>query len=144
MKQSTHPVTPIVDRPVEIQPAAEDCVTNDVDGRPRQARTQWLWLMWERRQFLRRVAIWGLVLSTIIVFLIPKRYESTTRLMPPDSQSSSGLAMLAAIVGKVSPGMTAMAGDLLGMKNTGALFAEILQSRTVEDHLVDRFNLRKV
>ena len=34
-------------------------------------------------------------------------------------------------------------GDLLGGKSTGALFTKVLQSRTVEDELVKRFDLRK-
>jgi uncharacterized protein involved in exopolysaccharide biosynthesis len=37
-----------------------------------------------------------------------------------------------------------MAGNLLGTKSTGALFAGLLHSRTVQDHLVDRFQLQKV
>lgn len=105
---------------------------------------EWLWLLWERRRFLARVAVWGLVLSTIVAFVIPKRYESTTRLMPPDSQSSSGMAMMAALAGKGGLGLSSMAGDLLGMKSSGALFTDVLRSRTVEDRLIGRFDLRKV
>jgi capsule polysaccharide export protein KpsE/RkpR len=37
-----------------------------------------------------------------------------------------------------------VAGDLLGVKSSGALFVGILRSRTVEDRLVDRFQLKKV
>lgn len=103
-----------------------------------------LWLLWERRRFLARVAVWSLVLSTIVAFVIPKRYESTTRLMPPDSQSGSGMALMAALAGKGNLGLSSMAGDLLGMKSSGALFTDVLRSRTVEDRLIDRFDLRKV
>src|SRR5579862_8031767 len=53
-------------------------------------------LLWENRWFFGRVFAIGLLLSTIIAFLIPQRYESMARLMPPDSQSTSGLAMAAA------------------------------------------------
>src|SRR5271166_1192775 len=77
----------------------------------------WGWLLWERRRFLARALVWGLAVSAVVAFLIPKRYESTTRLMPPDGKSSSGLAMLAAMAGKGglgSLGMGSMAGDLLG------------------------------
>ena len=37
-----------------------------------------------------------------------------------------------------------MAGDMMGMKSTSAIFARVLESRTVQDHLIDRFDLRKV
>ena len=40
-------------------------------------------------------------------------------------------------------GLSGLAGDLLGGKSTGALFMKVLQSRTVEDDLVNRFDLRK-
>jgi capsule polysaccharide export protein KpsE/RkpR len=82
--------------------------------------------------------------STIIAFLIPKRYESTTRLMPPDAQSSSSLAIVAAMAGKGSVGLGSTWGDLLGLKSSGALFTDVLQSRTVQDRIIERFDLRKV
>lgn len=37
-----------------------------------------------------------------------------------------------------------MAGNLLGMKNTGALFVSLLGSRTVQEQIVERFDLLKV
>jgi capsule polysaccharide export protein KpsE/RkpR len=103
----------------------------------------WLRVLWEGRTLLRWITVCGLVLSTIIAFVIPKRYESTTRLMPPDSQSGSGMAMMAALAGKGGLGLSSMAGDLLGMKSSGALFIDILRSRTVQDRIIDRFDLRK-
>ena len=45
-------------------------------------------LLWESRRFLGRVTGVGLVLSVVIALLIPSRYQSVTRLMPPDNQSS--------------------------------------------------------
>lgn len=109
-----------------------------------ETTAEWLWVLWERRGFLARVAVWSLILSTIVAFVIPKRYESTTRLMPPDAQSGSGMAMMAALAGKGGLGLSSMAGDLLGLKSSGALFIDILRSRTVEDRIINRFDLRKV
>jgi capsule polysaccharide export protein KpsE/RkpR len=37
-----------------------------------------------------------------------------------------------------------MAGSFLGLKTSGALFADVLRSRTIQDHIVDKFNLQKV
>src|ERR1700733_2926163 len=83
--------------------------------------------LWERRRFVLRFTGYGLILSLLIAFLIPRRFQSTARLMPPD-QSNSGLAMLAAASGSRGAGFSAtgmggsglgsMADDLLGMKNT--------------------------
>jgi uncharacterized protein involved in exopolysaccharide biosynthesis len=61
--------------------------------------------------------------------------------MPPDS-GGSGLASLVPALSK-SPGLIGMASDMMGMKSTSAIFARVLESRTVQDHLIDRFDLRK-
>jgi uncharacterized protein involved in exopolysaccharide biosynthesis len=102
-----------------------------------------LWLLWEQRRLIFKFAVYGLVLFTVIAFILPKKYRSTTQIMPPDSQSGSGLAMLSALAGG-GGGMSAVAGNLLGIKSTGELFIGVLHSRTVQDQLIDRFDLRKV
>ena len=87
----------------------------------------------------------GLLFSVVMALLIPNRYQSVARLMPPDSQSGSGLAMAAAALsGQSWSGSAGMAGDLLGMKSTSDLFVGVLTSRTVADKLIQKFNLRKV
>lgn len=100
-------------------------------------------LLWERRRFLLRSAVAGVVLGVLLAFVIPPRFDSQTQLMPPDAQSGSGMAMAAmAMAGGNS--LAPIAGTLLGMKSSGALFMGILRSRTVEDRIVDRFALRQV
>jgi capsule polysaccharide export protein KpsE/RkpR len=85
----------------------------------------------------------GFLLTLIVALFIPNEYVSTTRLMPPE-QNSSGMAMLAAMAGSAGTGFGGLAGDLLGMKSTGALFVGILESRTVQDAVISKFDLRKV
>ncbi|MFZ0814311.1 MAG: lipopolysaccharide biosynthesis protein, partial [Candidatus Sulfotelmatobacter sp.] len=99
--------------------------------------------------------------ATIIAFLIPKQYESTARLMPPDTAGSSGLAMMAAMAGGGGSGgassgggassllgggssVGGLASQLLGTHDPGALWSDMLKSRSVQDHIIDRFDLRKV
>jgi uncharacterized protein involved in exopolysaccharide biosynthesis len=102
------------------------------EARERMARR--LRLLWNRRRFLFRVAASGLVLSTAVAFLIPKRYTSTARLMPPEQTSGTG-AMFAALAGRAG----GLAGSLPGQGSTGNLFVGILQSDTVRDHLIQKF-----
>jgi capsule polysaccharide export protein KpsE/RkpR len=67
--------------------------------------------------------------------------------MPPDSQSGAGMSMLAALAGKtgaVGTGLASYTGSLLGATNTGDLFIGILGSRTVQNRIVDRFDLKRV
>jgi capsule polysaccharide export protein KpsE/RkpR len=112
-------------------------------------------LLWEHRRMLCRVGVWALVASTLIAFLIPKRYEATTQLMPPEEISTSGMAMLGALSarGYGGSGMggsiagTALGGiasDLIGMKSTGALFVTILECRTISDRIIEQFHLDRV
>jgi uncharacterized protein involved in exopolysaccharide biosynthesis len=114
------------------------------DSRERQAER--LRLLWDRRRFFLRATVVGLVVSTLIAFLIPKSYVSTTQLMPPDPQSASGMAMMAAFAAaaKGSSSLGTVAGDLLGVKTTGALFVGVLRSQTSQDRLIEQFDLRKV
>ncbi len=103
-------------------------------------------LLWERRGMLYRVSLYALLASTFVAFLIPKRYESTARLMPPDNQSSSGLAMAAAAMSGTAGagGLGGIASDLLGLKSTSDVFVGILGSRTAQDKLIQQFDLKKL
>ena len=54
-------------------------------------------LLWSHRRTLARVTAIALIVSLAVAFTIPKRYESTARIMPPDQQSGSGAMVLAAL-----------------------------------------------
>jgi uncharacterized protein involved in exopolysaccharide biosynthesis len=103
----------------------------------------YLGLLWGERREVGRWALGGLLLATLVAFVLPKQYQSSAQLMPPETQSGSG-AMLAALSAKAGGNIGSMAGDLLGGNSTGALFLGILRSRTLEDRLVERFDLKRV
>jgi capsule polysaccharide export protein KpsE/RkpR len=97
-------------------------------------------LLWGMRRFLGRFALVGF-------FLIPSEYESTARLMPPDQQGSGGLAIMAMLSGggqNGNSGLGSLASELLGAKTTGAVFIAVMHSRTAEDRIIQRFDLKKV
>jgi uncharacterized protein involved in exopolysaccharide biosynthesis len=100
--------------------------------------------LWIGRRLVGKAMFAGLVAGLLAAFLIPSRYQSSTRLMPPDSQANSNIGMLAALAARSGSGMGAVAGDLLGIRGPGALFTGILGSRTVEDRLIARFQLHQV
>ncbi len=97
-----------------------------------------------RRRLLFTLVIAGLLLSLALAFLIPVRYESVTRLMPPDQSTGMNAAMLGALTAKAGDSVGALASDLFGMHTTGATLVGILTSRTVQDDLINRFDLRRV
>lgn len=74
-------------------------------------------LLWENRRFLLRAGVDSSLASVPIAMLISVRYQSVTRLMPPDGQSGS-LGMLAAMAGRAGAGgLGGLAGDALGVKS---------------------------
>jgi len=104
-----------------------------------------LHILWERRRFLFKIFLCGIVISFLIALLLPSQYQSVARLMPPDQQSGSGLAMLASVAEKSnSNALAGLAGSVLGLKTSGDLFLGVLGSRTVQDGVVRKFDLRKV
>jgi uncharacterized protein involved in exopolysaccharide biosynthesis len=110
-----------------------------------------LWKIWQNRLWLGQVARWALFVSTVLVFLIPNKFESVTRVLPSDSLPHTGgvLSSLAGLNGDASPGSSAsslidFASEALGTRNNGALYVALLDSRTVHENLVRRFDLMKV
>jgi uncharacterized protein involved in exopolysaccharide biosynthesis len=106
------------------------------------------WLLWAKRCWLTKIVLWGLVLSTLIAFVIPKRYKATIRLMPPDYHAGLSLAALPALSqaagGTESGGgssAVSIANQLLGLNTSGDLLIGVLRSRTVEDLIIKRFQL---
>jgi uncharacterized protein involved in exopolysaccharide biosynthesis len=91
-----------------------------------------------------------------VTLFIPNTYQAVVQLMPPDSNSlSGGMGMLTALMGMSDlgssggssgggGGLASGLGDLLGGQKVGALFIGILDSRTIADRIIDRFDLRKV
>jgi uncharacterized protein involved in exopolysaccharide biosynthesis len=112
------------------------------DRRARQARL--LRVLWDHHQLLVRATAIGLLFSGLLTFTMPKTYTSSAQLMPPDSQSNSGIAMMAALAAKGAGGLGSMAADLLGLNSTGALFVGILRSDAAQSRLVEQFDLKKV
>jgi uncharacterized protein involved in exopolysaccharide biosynthesis len=133
-----HDLREIMDRP----DIGEVVCAND-DSAARERAVDRLRLLWEERRFLFRISVYGLAIFTLIAFLIPKRYESSAVLMPPDDQSNSGMMLAAALASKVTGSLGGIAGNMLGVKSSGDLFIGILRSRTVQDDLITKFDLRK-
>src|ERR1700722_16464744 len=126
----------------ELEPAL--ILDAEEEARVRRRTVARLGLLWEHRRLLFRGAAIGLVASTIIALLIPARYTSTTRLMPPD-QEGRGMASMLTSLEKAVGGIGGIGGgEGLGLKTTGDMFMGVLRSRTVADDLINKFDLRKV
>ena len=93
----------------------------------------------ERKRIIVRITAVFAVLAVIISLILPVRYTALVTLLPPQENSSMG-GMLASQLGNLG-GMAALAGGSLGIKNPNDRYVAMLQSRTVEDAMVQHFGL---
>lgn len=114
-------------------------------------------LLWDERGRIARYTGVGMIFFILLSFAIPPKYASVTRLMPPE-ENPGGLGILTALAGSASSSgsssdsgsstpdspISEISSNLLGGKSQGALFIGVLRSRTVEDALIQRFDLRKI
>ncbi len=78
------------------------------------------------------------VLAAGYSLLLPNIYTGTTRILPPQGQSSSS-ALLAQL-----GGLASLAGGMASIKSPNDLYIGMLKSRTVADNLIQRFGLMQV
>ena len=79
------------------------------------------------------------IVATIIVLLLPKTYTATSTILPPQQKQSAVNSMLGQI-----GAIAGLSGGDLGLRNPDDVFVAMLTSRTIEDNLINRFDLRKV
>src|ERR1700758_4946446 len=83
---SVHEVEPLSELEYQSGPAT----SVGLPERPEANTLELLETLYAKRQLLFKMASWALILSSVLVFLIPKRYESTVSIMPPESASEAG------------------------------------------------------
>jgi capsule polysaccharide export protein KpsE/RkpR len=150
-----------------IEPSVENGPAGDYDYiglKPQPTRLQAsvlesidvAWLLWRERRFLIRLTTAGFAAFLILALILPKRYTATVQLMPPDFNTSSDIMMalpaLSSGGGERASGgggggtgsLMGMASKLLGFNSSADLFTGVLKSRTVEDEIVNRFELMKL
>jgi tyrosine-protein kinase Etk/Wzc len=71
-----------------------------------------------------------------ISYLIPPTYTAKTQFLPPHQQQSAAVSMLASL-----GSLSGLAGAVGGIKNPSDQFIAYMKSVTVQDSLIDRFNL---
>lgn len=103
------------------------------------------WAVLIFRDSWRELLAWtvcGGLLFLAVALLVPKRYEGVARLMPPDQPGSSA-ALLNSLIAQ-GGGALAAFGDMMGPRSSGATVVGILNSRTIQDDLINQFDLRRV
>ncbi len=123
-------------------PQSPSTPVNDIvapDARGTADILELLLVLAREKKLILQVTLGAAILATIIVFLLPKNYTATATILPPQQNQS----ILSTLVGQVAGGNNVDLRDL-GLKNPSDVFVAMLKSRTVEDALINRFDLRKV
>lgn len=112
---------------------------------PSRGNVTRLALLWRERRFLWRVAWKTLFVAYALAWLLPVHYESVTKIVPAETQGSSvGLLGKLAGAGAASGGGLGLdPSSVLGLKTPGAFYIELMKSRTMQDRLIDHFDLRR-
>src|SRR5689334_17185429 len=77
----------------------------------------WIKLCTENRALLLRALLYGLLLSTLIAFILPDYYSGVTSILPPQQTTSLANSSL----GQLAP-LMALAGKDIGLKNPSDLY----------------------
>ncbi len=108
-------------------------------------RSMKLVLLWREHRFLWRVAWKTAVLAYAVAFILPKHYESVTKIVPGENLGGAAglMGKLAGGAGSAGGGLGLDPASLLALKTPGAFYVEVMKSRTVQDKLIDSFDLRR-
>lgn len=112
---------------------AENAAQGGIDG------IEFFIILSQRKTTILKFTVTVAVIALIVVLLLPKTYTATATILPPEQKQSS----LASMLGQLGT-LTGINESDLGFKNPGDLFIGMLRSRTIQDRLIDRFDLRKV
>jgi tyrosine-protein kinase Etk/Wzc len=127
---------------VHVRVAEETPVAEAAEQAERIHFPEYLIVLAKRKSFIFKFVGVALILSIVTVFLLPKTYTATTKIMPPQQNQSMG-AMAAAALSQLGP-LAALAGQGAGLRNPSDIYVAMLRSETVANALIDRFSLMSV
>ena len=95
----------------------------------------------ERKRLILYITGTFAVVAVIVSLLLPVWYTANVALMPPQQNSSLGSA-IASQLGSLGSMAALAGGGGLGLKNPSDMYVAMLKSQTVEDGMVQRFQLQ--
>lgn len=101
-------------------------------------------LLAERKRFIVRSSFVAAILTAIVVLVMPVTFTATTSILPPRQEENPAMALLGQLGGLASLAGGGGAAGALGLKNPDDLYVGLLQSQSVMDGVIRRFNLMTV
>ncbi len=99
-----------------------------------------LMVLFKRKKMIFFVVFLAIALSISISLILPKMYTATARILPPQ-ETKTGLSGLLSQAGGM---LGDLAGGFITAKTGPELYVGILESRTVADILIKKFDLKKI
>jgi tyrosine-protein kinase Etk/Wzc len=85
-----------------------------------------------------------LALGLVLCLVLPVRYTAVTKLMPPQQSPSSASLLMNQLTNSGASSLAALAGGGLGLKNPNDIYVGLLNSRSVADAIIQKFNLAQI
>jgi uncharacterized protein involved in exopolysaccharide biosynthesis len=132
----TTPALEFSDRMEDVGPAGDEEIGETLSSRI----ADFLRACWLKRWMIFGITGAGILVGVLYAFSLPNVYTSTTTLMPPD-----GASPYTNILGMLSPGSSVsdVATEALGLETPGDLFMSILESRNVQDGVINSLDLTR-
>jgi uncharacterized protein involved in exopolysaccharide biosynthesis len=124
-------------------PLAEPEVVNGRAQRDDTSLLDLLVILSERKRVILQITAVFTVVAIVVSLLLPVRYTATVILLPPQQNSSIATALASQLGNLGSVASLAGGGGSFGLKNPNDMYVAMLQSRTVEDAMVKRFELMR-
>jgi tyrosine-protein kinase Etk/Wzc len=133
--------TPFTDLQEHVEPlsAAVDSATSKRDE---ISLLDLLIVLAERKRTIFWVTAGFAICSVLVSLLLPVRYTATVTLLPPQ-QNSSLSAQLASQFGSLGSMAALATGGTSLLKNPNDMYVAMLKSRTVEDGMIEHFDLMR-
>lgn len=93
------------------------------------------------KYLIAKITICSFLLAFIFAYLKPNQYTAEAKILPPQQPQSSLNTMMGQI-GQLGV-LSGITGKDIGIKNPSDLYVGILNSRSVSDDIIDKFNLKQ-
>jgi tyrosine-protein kinase Etk/Wzc len=88
------------------------------------------------------------LLVLLVLLFIPNKYTARARIMPPQSNMTLSAQLMDSLGGIGIPGgrsrLGETVGNLLGIRQPGNLYVGIMSGESLENRIIERFDLRKI
>lgn len=101
---------------------------------------EYLGVISKSRKMIFRVCCFAVIATGIVSIFLPKSFLATTSVVPPTDDLQQSMAMAGGLGAVKSP----LLRQVMNVSNIADMYVGILQSRSVADAIIEKFDLEKV